>query len=306
MIVAKSERQPLPYFNSECFAGLTNHSWICILCLTVFVSLFLYIVEKIRYLNGSKLRWVDGFIYTVGLLFQRDIGGSNPHYMGSRAIAVAFAIGTMIIITAYTAELTANNVNYVKKLPISGFYDPKVTKPTSDFRFETYRDTSLSYIFEKNEKQMWRDVGSFMQPYNFESTIQAFEAFRKGKLQAIIIPDKYLSKAWRESKNCDIQKAGKGFISEEWAFALPKGSQWKQPISSYLREYKEYGLISDIERNWMSGTCTNEDKDAMASAEQYSLLYLSGACCMLLGGLVLSVVIFISACAHSALICCRL
>ena len=51
-------------------------------------------------------------------------------YFSGIVVEVFLGIGsrTVIIITGYTAALIANNVNFVKKLPINGFYDQKVAK----------------------------------------------------------------------------------------------------------------------------------------------------------------------------------
>lgn len=52
----------------------------------------------------------EAFSYIAGLTFQRDLAGIVPHNWSSRLIAIVYAIATTIIMTTYTANLTANNI----------------------------------------------------------------------------------------------------------------------------------------------------------------------------------------------------
>ena len=229
-------------------------------------------------------------MFTLGLLFQRDIGGSNPRHIGSRTIGISVAVGMMVIITAYTAVLTARNINVAKVLPVSGFYDPKITQPTHNFKFGTVKDSSLSYSFQNHTNNSWRKVGKFMLPYNYENDHEGFVRLSKGEVQAIVTGDNELKHEWRQYGGCRFQKAGKAFREQEWAFALPKGSQWTQQISALIRKYKDSGLLEDIQQRWLTGECS---ENAIDGAEQFGIRYLSGASSMLFVGFVLSLFIFI-------------
>ena len=70
---------------------------------------------------------------TAGLMFQRDIGGENPLYFGTRTISIAIALSTLIIMSTYTTALTANKVVHTSKTPITGFKDDKVRNTSIPF-----------------------------------------------------------------------------------------------------------------------------------------------------------------------------
>ena len=54
------------------------------------------------------------------------MGGQNPVDGGSRVIAISIALFMMIVMSTYTAMLTAITVTYHEKVPITGFKDEKV------------------------------------------------------------------------------------------------------------------------------------------------------------------------------------
>ena len=296
ILVANTQRHPLPFLNPQMFSAISQNLRLCLGILTVLVGVLLYGIERMKYFHGSYVACRDFVLYAVGLLFQRDMGGRDPRYFGSRTIGISFAVGTMVVMTTYTALLAARNINVAKVLPVTGFDDLKVTQPTYEFKFGTYRDSALSYTFEDHPKPTWRHVGKFMHALNHDSSGEGFEALRNGKVQAIITMDTFLKKEWRASRSCNVQKAGKAFMTVEWAFVLPKDSQWNQPISALFREYKESDKLTKIEKLWLTGKCTDQERDASYGAEQFGIRYLSGACSMLVVGLLLSIVILILEC----------
>ena len=127
VIATLNQEYVLPFFNVEAFAPLSRDSWILIFGTTLLASVFLLIAERLVCKRHAKLTCDQSITYMMGLLFQRDIGGDNPHHHSSRTVAVVMAVGMMIIMTTYTAVLTARNITSRGNIPISGFRDPKVT-----------------------------------------------------------------------------------------------------------------------------------------------------------------------------------
>ena len=92
-------------------------------------TLLVYILENQRLAllriidphTYPRYSWREGFSYFSGLTFQRDLGGRNPQRFGARVTAVAFAFGMVIIMTTYTAVLTASKVSKGSTFPMFGF-----------------------------------------------------------------------------------------------------------------------------------------------------------------------------------------
>lgn len=91
-------------------------------------SLLLYICENILLHFKMKKRYKsrEVFTYLSGLLFQRDMGGKNPKRWASRIPCIAYATAMTIIMTTYTANLTASNIVYEDTDDFRGLDDEKV------------------------------------------------------------------------------------------------------------------------------------------------------------------------------------
>ena len=63
--------------------------------------------------------------YLGGLTFQRDLGGRNPYFWPSRIPCLMYAFGTTIVMTTYTANLTAKGVVVVES-DFKGLKDERV------------------------------------------------------------------------------------------------------------------------------------------------------------------------------------
>ena len=91
----------------------------------------------------ARYRWRDGFSYFSGLTFQRDLGGKNPRKAGARVTAVAFAFGMVIIMTTYTAVLTAAKVSRESSNLFQGFQDQKVCELSHCTKDEVFHEGFL-------------------------------------------------------------------------------------------------------------------------------------------------------------------
>ena len=143
------------FVNLEAFKPLSWEMWMITLAMMLVTSVMLLATEHIVELSKSFMKmpindttekWSDktseafrvhprkretytfrqSSLYIGGLAFQRDIGGEQPVYLGSRLIAIVIAASLLVIMTSYTAVLTANKVTHKTALPISGFKDYKV------------------------------------------------------------------------------------------------------------------------------------------------------------------------------------
>ena len=64
--------------------------------------------------------------YVFGLTFQRDMGGTNPRMWSGRLAALGYASAMTIIMSIYTAKITANSIGQVVLDDFKGFQDDRV------------------------------------------------------------------------------------------------------------------------------------------------------------------------------------
>ena len=86
VLVAKYQFVPLPILNAEVLASLSAQLWILITALTIFTGLIIYFGERIIALHSNFESGVHVLTYTIGLLFQRDIGGLIPNNLDNRVV----------------------------------------------------------------------------------------------------------------------------------------------------------------------------------------------------------------------------
>ena len=90
------------------------------------------ILENARFLTKSKpaerfpLR--EAMTYTFGLTFQRDMGAINPRMWSGRLVALGYASAMTVIMSIYTARITANSIEQIVDDGFKGFDDEKVNK----------------------------------------------------------------------------------------------------------------------------------------------------------------------------------
>lgn len=130
-IVTLLEKSSIPFLNTEVFSPMSMVLWLTLFLVTILTSCLLVLAEKlVTYLKNWKIQRAytirQSLHYVAGLLFQRDIGGEPPISYSSRLLSIVVAIATMVVMTAYTAVLTANKVTYTNSLPITGYEDKKV------------------------------------------------------------------------------------------------------------------------------------------------------------------------------------
>jgi len=124
VIITILEEEVLPFANIEPLKYLTVQLWIAVLVVPILV---IFLLTQTGKSLGQKYHWRESFTYITGLAFQRDLGGKNPTNWSSKVISLSVALFMLIIMSTYTAVLTANNVMFRRELPITGFNDDLVS-----------------------------------------------------------------------------------------------------------------------------------------------------------------------------------
>ena len=144
-------------------------------------------------------------------------------------------------------------------------------------------------MLDRSTKSSWRYLGEFMRPYNFHTYEEAYEKLQRGTLHAIIADKSYLQSRWKQNEYCDIEIVDDVYNFGA-AFALRKGSMWNDIISTLIRKYKSNGILGHITRLYRALHCQQQTK---AQPDQFGVLYLSGACMLLVMGTIFSGLFFV-------------
>ena len=130
ILVASDTVDEMQFFNFSFVANVTGNLLLVLLFMFIFGLMVLYATENIinRQKQCKKNAYAlrESFSYLSGLTFQRDLGGKNPVQGSTRIMFIIFAFGMVIIMTTYTATLTAVQVKQENNNVLTGFKDPKV------------------------------------------------------------------------------------------------------------------------------------------------------------------------------------
>ena len=129
ILVASSYVNDIKLFNFNFVASVAGDLLLVLLGIFTCGLILLYATEKfLNRLKGLQRTYAfgEGFSYLSGLTFQRDLGGGNPNRGATRAMVIIFAFGMVIVMTTYTATLTAVQVKQDNNVVLTGIHDPKV------------------------------------------------------------------------------------------------------------------------------------------------------------------------------------
>ncbi|XP_057309039.1 uncharacterized protein LOC130647266 [Hydractinia symbiolongicarpus] len=227
-IIRRTTLEKLSFINYEFLEPLDNILLVVIIISSILLHIMLFLFENVsvRLLKtGERFAWRDVFSYTTGLIFQRDIGGRNPVSSHGRLSALSFAVCMTVIMSTYTAKLTANGINNQETDDFLGIIDPKILKPTAAFTFGTVKSTSLESFFQYHSSNRFRRVYHFMKPYSVSSEEEGVKAVLSGKLDAFITESALVLAVTSRAKYCFTTQT---FIDDKYeselAFAVQKKS----------------------------------------------------------------------------------
>lgn len=127
-IVRKRKALELPVINWEFLKMLKLDLVLGLVSSFAVVFIFLFTYENINHYVHSEGYYPtrEAFSYIAGLTFQRDLAGKTPHKWSARFVAIIYAIAMTIVMTSYTANLTASNLTETSDDKFQGLKDPKV------------------------------------------------------------------------------------------------------------------------------------------------------------------------------------
>ncbi|XP_066917623.1 glutamate receptor ionotropic, NMDA 3A-like [Clytia hemisphaerica] len=292
-IMISTIHDQLDFINWEFLAPLSTRLRVWILVTFIIGVYLIYILEN-QHLVLQRIidkgvfpryQWREGFSYFSGLTFQRDLGGKNPQRAGARVTAVAFAFGMVIIMTTYTAVLTASKVSQSTSNPFHGFDDERVRNPSSDFKFGTVSHTSMESFFKNSRDDIHQRMFRFMLNYNVNQSLEGIDMVRKGKLNAFIHETPFLTYHASKQSDCSLKIFG-NLNQGGYAFSVPKNSVWKHLLSQAVLKLKEQETIEDLYKKWFPFSCANNGTSS--EYEPVQINYFGGLFFILLLVLILS------------------
>ncbi|XP_048577211.1 glutamate receptor ionotropic, NMDA 1 [Nematostella vectensis] len=210
------------------------------------------------------------FSYVFSSVFKINLDDVTARSPSARFTYAVFSFGTLIMVSSYTANLTASLVQELQTFPISGIYDEKFQDPNSGFTFATEKGASVEFLLKRSANPALTSVGKNMI-YSGVNT-DNLELLHTGKLDAYIYYTPYIGHMASKKTGAKFKLVGKRIHSEASSFAFQKGSPWIANISSQFRKYASQEYFKETEKKWFNSL----DQDVVLQAEEITLLHFRG------------------------------
>jgi len=294
-LVASNYADEMKFFNFNFVANVTGDLLLALLGIFIVGLIILYAAENFESHQKSEKRtytWREGFFYLSGITFQRDLGGKNPNQAATRVMFIVFAFGMVIIMTTYTATLTAVQVKQDNTDVLKGFKDPKLTNPSDSYKFATLKSSSMQEYFRFSDNDVYQKMNAFMDAYNTDSSKSGAQKLLTGELQAFIAEYPVLQYHVSQQKDCLLRAIKTSNGQSSWNVAFRKNSPWKNMISKKILEYKEKGLLDDIITRWIKSKCVTQNA-VNPTSQKYRIAHFSGLIILLACTVIFSVIVLL-------------
>ncbi|XP_060705695.1 glutamate receptor ionotropic, NMDA 2B-like [Hemiscyllium ocellatum] len=230
-----------------------------------------------------------------GLVFNNSVPVQNPKGTTSKIMVSVWAFFAVIFLASYTANLAAFMIQEEYVDQVSGLSDKKFQRPNDfspPFRFGTVPNGST----ERNIRNNYFEMHSYMTKYNQKSVLDALISLKAGKLDAFIYDAAVLNYMAGRDEGCKLVTIGSGkvFATTGYGIAIQKSSGWKRPVDLAILQLFGDGDMEELEALWLTGICHNEKNEVMSS--QLDVDNMAGVFYMLGAAMTLSLLTFI--CEH--------
>ena len=222
------------------------------------------------------------WLMSTGLVGQTS--ETLPYCLSGRFLMIIWWAFTLILISMYTANLTAFLTLSNIGIPLKTVLD-LLDQDTYKWGLigSRHPETLLKNHLDSRYSRL---VDDGIPIKNLE---EAFEKVRKGQFVFI---DESPIMAHNLRGDCEIMSLGEDFNSFEYAFGLPKNSPYKALIDAYLLKFRENGFIDMLWHKWSAGTsvCSRSE---MGKKTTLDLSTLAGIFILLCIGTAISFVLFL-------------
>ncbi|XP_066926336.1 glutamate receptor ionotropic, NMDA 3A-like [Clytia hemisphaerica] len=264
----------LKFLNWKFIESIDSNLMIALVIILPVFCYTTYMMEKITSKfddssTSNPYTLENSFTYGAGLTFQRDLVGKTPIYWSARLLSICYAVALMIIMSTYTANLTASTVLSDRYANFKGMYDEKIIQPTEGFRYGCAESTSIETMLQT--QPLWRKAyKDFVYSYIVSGgPMEGMEKVLTGELDAFI--DEYW---WLANIQKTKNKFCEGLILRAEKFAVPnsfgtrKNSKLTLILSNVIRQMKERGTIEQLSNKWFK-TCEKTETKAFRLEFEY-------------------------------------
>ena len=244
-VLMKVPRSTTSYF--EFLNPLHPIVWFCTLGAFIFVSIILYILERIGNVDSKEypsISFRESFWFVFGALLQGGTDAS-PTTLPGRILTSSWWFFALILISSYTANLAAFLT--VKKIntPIKSVTD---LASQTKIQYGTVKSSGIMSFFKNTDiehfSKMWAQMSEIDTSSLVANTEEGFKKIKAGNY--VFFWDTTVNK-YKTIQDCDFMEVGPPFDPKGFGIAVPPGATYREELSMAVLKLSNRGTLHELE-----------------------------------------------------------
>ncbi|KAL3878980.1 hypothetical protein ACJMK2_031302, partial [Sinanodonta woodiana] len=289
-VLMKVPQSETSYFE---FLNPLHHTvWICTFGAFIFVSITLYILERVGSMQKKDCPYIS-FRQSLWFVFGSLLQGStdaSPSTIPGRILASSWWFFALILISSYTANLAAFLT--VKKIntPIKSVTD---LSSQTKIKYGTVRHSGIMSFFKNTNiehfSKMWSQM-SEIDPDSMVSTTE--EGFKKVKQANFAFFWDTTVNKYMTIEDCEFMEVGPPFDPKGFGIGVPPGATYREDLSMAILKLSDSGTLHEMENKWWGRrNCPDLSKPSTDETSELQIENVAGVFFILLGGVVIAGVV---------------
>ncbi|XP_052795006.1 glutamate receptor 2-like isoform X2 [Mya arenaria] len=289
-VLMKVPRSTTSYF--EFLNPLHPVVWFCTLGAFVFVSIVLYILERIGNVNRKEcpsISFKESFWFVFGSLLQGSTD-ATPSTLPGRILTSSWWFFALILISSYTANLAAFLT--VKKIntPIKTVTD---LASQTKIKYGTVQSSGIMEFFKNTDiehfSKMWAQMSEIEPSSMVANTEEGFKKIKEGNYA--FFWDTTVNK-YKTIEDCDFMEVGPPFDPKGFGIGVPPGATYRDELSMAILRLSDTGRLHELENEWWGRrNCPDFGKPSTDETSELQIENVAGVFFILVGGVAVAAVV---------------
>ncbi|BET03077.1 glutamate receptor, ionotropic, n-methyl d-aspartate epsilon [Nesidiocoris tenuis] len=236
--------------------------------------------------SGHRFSLFRTYWLVWAVLFQAAVHVDSPRGFTSKFMTNMWAMFAVVFLAIYTANLAAFMITREEYHEFSGIDDHRLSKPYSHKPTLKFGTIPWSHT-DSTLKKYFKEMHTYMKPFNRSSVVGGVEAVVNGDLDAFIYDGTVLDYLTAQDEDCRLLTVGSWYAKTGYGLAFTRNSKYLQMFNKRLLDFRENGDLERLRRYWMTGTC-KPGKEQHKTSDPLALEQFLSAFLLLMMGILLA------------------
>ncbi|XP_078696651.1 glutamate receptor ionotropic, kainate 5-like [Branchiostoma floridae x Branchiostoma belcheri] len=276
--------------------------WLCIVTCMFTVGILLFLTSRLRlkmnagdrHANNDRAFNLRNSLWFVYWSMMRKGGEPPPRSLSTRIMAGFWWLFVLIVVSTYTANLTAFLTVKRLKHPVTSLDD---LASQTKVKYGIVNHGSLYDFFKAQEstssiyERLWYGMKANPQDSFVSNLHEGMDRARQGGYAFITDGTYFVYEAMKDPE-CRLSMVGAPFVYGGYGIATRNHSHWTEKLTVGILQLRELGRINTLrDRWWPKSECSLDGSDPRPNASGLTLADLKGVFYLLFCGLMLGIVV---------------